>query len=588
MTLPGALRDEEGGVLQLIDRLKGLIRADTSWVGPDFRGKVERAMLLRLIINTILLGATIVFQLGEAQKLLFDPAIPLYILIGAIFLISLIYTLSLPLISNLWLFSFVQVMIDVVYTTAVIHFTGGAHSVFTLLYVLPIISSGTLHLRRGALVTASASSILFCLLIHLQFHGIMPPSDWPLTNLWSSPSPTGSYYLWVTVIHLVIFFVVALLAGSIAEQLRTTRVSLDETKGQFKKLSELHGSIVRSISSGIITTDEKDRITFINSAGIKLLGERSGDVVHKPVCSVLPAIDPDLGITAAGRHSYVTVMNIRGEQLHLELYVSDLRGEDGTPNGRLVVFQDVTGIKKMEQRAKLSERQAAFVRIAAGMAHEIRNPLASLRGAAELLSMAPHDQIPEERLLRIVIRESDRLNSLLEDFLLTVNARRFKRERISLTDLVRETVELFAQGPRVGEEIKLDTLLSTGVEVEGDPDRLKQALWNLLTNAVESIREEGSIHVTLDSDVGKNQAVIRIRDSGSGIAPEIRNRLFEPFATTKETGSGLGLAMVLSIVESQGGTIETDSRNHKGTAFTIKLPLATQDPAYEEGTEQHA
>ncbi len=567
--------------MKLIDRLRDLVRPDSAWVGNDYRGRVERAMLLRLVINTILLGATIVFQLGEAQKVVVDPALPLYILIGAIFLISLIYALSLPLITNLWGFSFVQVMIDVVYTTAVIYFTGGAHSVFTLLYVLPIIGSGTLHLRRGALLTASASSILFGLLIHLQFHGIIPPSKWPVTALWSSPSPT--YYLWVTVIHLVVFFVVALLAGSVAEQLRTARVSLDETKGQFRKLSELHGSIVRSISSGIITTDANDRITFINAAGMKLLGETLTGVVNRPLSQVLPAIKPESGMNPSRSRNYVMVMIIKGAQLYLEVHVSDLRDEAGIPNGRLVLFQDVTGIKKMEERAKMSERQAAFVRIAAGMAHEIRNPLASLRGATELLSMTPADQVPDRRLLGIVIRESDRLNGLLEDFLLTVNVRRFRRERIGLTDLVRETVELFAQGPRIGDQIKLDTLLTPGIEVEGDPDRQKQALWNLLTNAVEAIEGEGSILVSLLADLDQCKAVIKVRDSGSGIDPEIRNRLFEPFATTKQNGSGLGLAMVLSIVESQNGTIEFESRNPGGTEFTIRLPLISPGPSCREG-----
>ncbi len=565
--------------------IKALVLPDQSWVGAEFRSKVERAMLLRLLINTVLLGATILFQLGESHSLLVDPAIPLYVLIGAIFLISLIYTISLPLVHNLWMFSFVQVMIDVVYTTALIHFTGGAYSVFTLIYVLPIISSGILHLRRGALVTAANSSVLFGLLIHLQFHGIIPPSDWPVVN--PLASPTASYYIWVTVIHVVIFFAVALLAGSVTEQLRSTRVSLDETKGQFKKLSELHESIVRSISSGIISTDEQDRVTFVNAAGLKLLGESLPSVVNKPLRTILPAIDSAADASLGYRRTYVTVEHIRGAQLHLEIAVSDLRDAGGIPNGRLVAFQDVTELKRMEERANLSEKQAAFVRIAAGMAHEIRNPLASLRGATELLSQTPADQIPDQRLLGIVIRESDRLNALLEDFLLTVNARKFKRERISLTDLVQETAELFSQGPRIGNNITLDALVTKGVDVEGDPDRLKQALWNLLTNAVEAIPSAGAINLTLESDGRRHQAVIRIRDTGTGIAPAIRHRLFEPFATTKDTGSGLGLAMVLSIVEAQRGTIEAQSRRDKGTEFTIRLPLAVVDPAQEEGEDNH-
>ena len=385
-------------------------------------------MLLRLVVTTFLLGATLFFQLQESGSIFVDAAIPLYVLIGAIFLLSLIYALSLPVIPNLGAFSFFQIMVDVVYATVLIHFTGGATSVFTLLYIFPIISAGILNFRRGALLTASISAILFGLMITLQFHGLVPPSDWPWKSPWGSLTP--GYVLWVLVVHFTIFLMVAVASSSVAEQLQRTRISLDRREIDYRKLSELHTSIVRSIPSGIITTDERDRITFVNTSGSALLGAPLSDLVSLPLKRIFPVIEDGIARSGIRRENYRTVKELGDKQIHMELIVTDLKGEDGTPRGRLVVFQDVTDIRKMEERISLSEKQAAFVRIAAGMAHEIRNPLASLRGAAELISRSSPEKESEKRLLGIVVRESDRLNSLLSDFLVTVTSRQSKRTRL--------------------------------------------------------------------------------------------------------------------------------------------------------------
>jgi two-component system sensor histidine kinase PilS (NtrC family) len=245
----------------------------------------------------------------------------------------------------------------------------------------------------------------------------------------------------------------------------------------------------------------------------------------------------------------------------------------------LVVFQDVTRMRKMEDRVKQSERQSAFVRIAAGLAHEIRNPLAALRGAAELLSRADEKVVPDKRLLSIIIRESDRLNGLLGDFLVTVNSGQRTKDRVMLTDLIQDTVDLFAKEAHLSEKASIETRLKKGVVVEGDPSRLKQALWNLLKNAVEAGSHNQVIRVTLESDGA--QAALKVLDQGSGITPEIRARMFEPFATTKDRGTGLGLPLVLSVAEAHNGTVEVDSSPGIGTLFTLRLPILPGDSPKE-------
>lgn len=550
-----------------------MILPEEAPTGPDFRKRVKWWMLLRLVVTALLLGATIFVHLTQSGSFFVHPAIALYVLIGTTFLLSLLYALSLPLITNLLGFSYVQVMVDVAYYTVLVYFTGGVSSAFSLIYIFPIIAAGLLDFRRGAFATASAASILFGLLISLQLHGILPTSEWPWVMPWTSQTPR--YVLWVLVVHFTVFFLAAFLSSSVAEQLRTTKVSLKLKQTDYEKLADLHSSIVRSIPSGIVTTDWSDRITFVNSAGMKLLGASSAELVGLPLSQVFPVIDDGLSKSAVRLVTYGTTKEVRGEKLQLDLTVSDLVIRDGVPGGRLIIFQDVTRLKKMEERVKISERQAAFVRVAAGMGHEIRNPLAALRGAAELLSQLDPRYPNEKKLLHIITRESDRLNTLLGQFLFTIMPTPLRKVRVMLNDLVEETVGQFSKGEAVRGRLSLETLVNKGVEVEGDPSRLKQAIWNLLANAFEASPQSGVVRVILLTDEQEQKAILRVQDSGPGIPPEIRDRIFEPFATGREGRLGLGLPTVLSIVEAHNGTIHLEDVPTGGTVFVIRLPMAS-------------
>ncbi len=535
-------------------------------------------------MTTFLLGVTIFFQLSQSSNFLVLAAIPLYVLIGATFFLGLLYAIFLPRIPNLWVFSLVQILVDIVYFTALIYFTGGAFSIFTLIYIFPIISAGILNLKNWAFITAGLSSILMTLLIILESQGIIPSAAWSWVSPWSTKSL--GYVIWVLIVHITIFFLVAFLAGTLSEQLITAQASLDQSASQFRKLTDLHISIVRSIASGIITTDEQDRITYINSPGSKLLDTTLAQLVGLSLASVFPIISDDLEKSGIRENKYSNIMEINGKTMHLDIVVSDLSDHDGAPRGRLVIFQDVTEIKRMEERINFQEKQAALVRTAAGMAHEIRNPLASLRGATELLCVRKPENDSDVKLLNIIIRESDRLNSLLSDFLLTVFPKQTANERVSLTNLMEESVILFSKDPKLNNRVTLKTKLSKGIQVDGDSARLRQAIWNMLTNSLEAIddaEEEGLIRVTLDADKEQGLANIVISDNGSGIGPEIRDRIFEPFMTTKERGTGLGLPLVLGVIEAHQGQVELKSQQGKGAMFKITLPLAKQYPGSKDG-----
>ncbi|MFH0822986.1 MAG: ATP-binding protein, partial [Pseudomonadota bacterium] len=338
--------------------------------------------------------------------------------------------------------------------------------------------------------------------------------------------------------------------------------------------------IVRSIAGGIITTDQEDRITFVNTAACRLLRRQLTDLVAIPLNKVFPLLCDEAAGSGQMGDKYLTILEVEGERLYLEVSVSDLKDEQGVPNGRLVIFQDVTQFKKMEERVRLSERQAAFVRIAAGMAHEIRNPLAALRGASELIAQSECGAAHEEQLTRIVVREADRINNLVGDFVATVHADLPHRERIMLDDLVKETVDLFSLDKKSTGHVTVETLLNKGVEVEGDADRLKQAIRHLLTNARDATPNGKRIKVLLENKETEGEVRLQVRDSGEGIPMDMKYRLFEPFATSKANGTGLGLAVVLSVVEEHNGTIEVEDAPGIGTVFTVRLPLAPP----QEGT----
>jgi two-component system sensor histidine kinase PilS (NtrC family) len=549
--------------------------------GVDFKRRLEWLILLRLVLTGALLAATIFVQLTQYDAYLVQPLLPLYCLILTTFILSLLYSLFLPKAPNLRAFAVLQIGLDLAYYTVLIHFTGGASSLFSLIYVFPITMAGIIHFRSAALITASASAVLFGLLVNLEYYKIIPASQWPWVSPWAGS--THAFGLWVMLVNFTVFFLTAILASSISEQLQRMRTSWTMREAYFRKLSELHAGIVRSIPSGIITTDQQDRVTFVNASGCRLLETPFPDLVGLPLAEALPvfAAHPHIGRVSA---PFTTVKQVGGRELHLEVTVTELRGEDDTLTGRLVIFEDVTNLRKMEERAKSGERQAALVRVAAGMAHEIRNPLAALRGAAELLG-GPRSKSSgsDAKLLNIIIREADRLNGLLGDFLLAVSPRTRVKTRFVLSRLVEEVTDLFSKEPRVRDKVSLSVAVNKGVEIEGDPQRIKQALWNLLTNAADADEEAGGslVVVRLIVDEQRAQAVLTVEDTGKGVPPEMRDRVFEPFASTKETGTGLGLPIARGIIEAHEGTVEIDDSPHGGALLRVRLPLAVE-PSREE------
>ena len=252
-----------------------------------------------------------------------------------------------------------------------------------------------------------------------------------------------------------------------------------------------------------------------------------------------------------------------------------LQDHKGDPFGHLIVFQDLTYYKQMEEALRRKEKLAAIGEMAAGLAHEIRNPLASLYGSIQLLQAEISLEGTQERLMGIVLKESERLDALITDFLLFAFPHVGETESIPLRELVEETLEVFKKGPHFHEGFNVDVRMDPTVRIDGNRRQIQQILWNLLLNAAQSMSEGGEIRVEAEqtrSRAGVPSVSWRVKDTGRGIAAENLTRIFDPFYTSRQGGTGLGLAIVHRIVENHGGRIHVRSDLGKGTVFEIELP----------------
>lgn len=462
---------------------------------------------------------------------------------------------ALALRQNLWpgALARLQPAWDVAYVTALVYLSGGAFSPFVILYPLAIIGGAILLFRKGALVTAAAASLAYGLLADLQLYAVLrPPGALPATP------DLGARLLPHLGSHVAAFFVLALLAGYLAEELRRTGERLEVARAEVLGLERLQESILRSLPSGVVALDAEGREVFHNRAADELLAR--ADVTLHPGAALGTTFD----LSEGDRREAV----FGDGSVTLGYSASPLHDGEGRRRGSILIFQDLTQIKHLEDDLRRSDRLAAVGRLAAGLAHEIRNPLASLAGSVEVLreSLAPGEE--EARLFAIVLRETERLNRLVTNFLHYARPGRAGATRLDLRECVAEAALFFRQGEgRAG--FTVENGVPEGLTVRGDASQLQQVFLNLFRNSREAAAE---VQVTVSAQVEGAWIDLWIADDGPGMPPEVAERAFEPFFSGREGGTGLGLATVHRIVENQGGSVALESRAGAGTAFRIRLP----------------
>lgn len=576
------------------------LEQDSTERNEELLGKIKWLMVLRLLFATFLLVATVVVQARAYPSFSNTSLASLYILTGVIYFLTLCYALLLDRIKKYIFFAYVQLVFDVLFVTALIYVTGGIESIFSFMYILTIINAAIMLYRRGGLLIASASSIGYGSLLDLQYFGIIHPYYIRASELMTY---TIGYYFYTLLMNIAAFYLVAFLSSYLAEELRRSGVKLKAKQYDLDQLELLNRNIVQSINTGLITLNNQLEISYINPAVEQISGFGYRDLEGIHIGDIFPKIVPYLSISDRGGDNDdmpqpqkgidVDFDRRDGTRLHLGFSQSILKDPGGDEIGLILIFQDLTEFRQMQEQVRRMDRLAVAGELAAGIAHEIKNPLASLSGSIQMLRDEVDFGPMQQRLMDITMREAERLNALVNEFLLFSRPEKAVDRSVEVNEVIEDTLEMLKNSPELSRPIRIEKTLSKNLWVHIDSQRLQQVIWNLVLNAVQEMKNSGRLSVATAirtkrgsgdaprdyaRDRQEKLAEISISDTGPGILPENQGKVFDPFFTTKDQGTGLGLTIVHRIVENYDGKIFLDSDGRSGTTFTLHFPLAEEDP----------
>jgi two-component system sensor histidine kinase PilS (NtrC family) len=524
----------------------------------DERNWLAWLVKVRILILTVLLG----IQMAVAQ--LAPSTMPLRLFISTIlfwFSLSLFYALLLSFWQEHRLHALLQILTDLVLVSLVVHETGGWDSSLNFLYPLVIIVASVLLPRMWATLGAALAFILYGTVLELNYYGIVPS--------YCTTHPGLKALQAIIFVNLFAFLAVAYLAGLLTAKLRQARVQLSDASGALEDLQALQENIIQSISSGLITTGLDGRITLVNNAAYKLLERSPAELVGTPVHQLF--LDPLPNVESHQRHDEIRLDTPNKFRKTLRVRVSSLGVPERGVIGFLYAFDDLTEIRRLEREVRMQDRLAAVGRLAAAIAHEIRNPLTSIAGSVSMLSGVPEMSGEHRNLLDIVMRESQRLNAIITDFLAYSRNKQYRFDRVDLIQLVEDTLTL-AQHRMTAEKTRIAIERRFAVREAwaiADGDRVKQVFWNFSENAVRAMPDGGTLTVTVEPQADDWQ--VAFNDTGAGMTPQQTEKIFEPFQSNFEGGTGLGLALVYQIVQAHEGRVWARSKPGEGTSFVLRL-----------------
>lgn len=537
-------------------------------------------MASRIAIITFILGVALFMQI-KGDAVYSEIHLPhLYIVIVLTYILSIVYYFIQNSIDNTDIVVYIQAFLDVTLVTGLVYATGGIRSIYATFYPLIIIYTTVFLVRRGGLIIASASSILYGLLLNLEYYGIVIPAYIVMTPEYQY---TAGYVLTRITVNIISFYIIAMLSSVLVEREKKTRSLLAEKETAFDQLDILHRSIIESVDAGIITVNRKGNIKSFNSAAELITGVKFSQVENRNIMDVLPDFSVNMKIleeTGPSQTRFEATFKKEEEQIILTCSVSPLFDGEKKRIGDIIIFQNITSIKQMEEAVEKNRRMAFIGEMAAGLAHEMRNPLASISGSIQLLKKVLPLTATDRRLMDIILRGKDQLENFMGDFLVLSRPSIGIREKFNVPDIIEDVLETIRLTPDWNEEIIIEKNLSPESTLNANKKEIRQIIWNLLTNAVHAMPEGGALRIGTSRLNGKNGEQfleILVADNGCGIKTNDLSRIFEPFFTTKETGTGLGLAVVNKIVERYNGKITIESDEDKGTTCRVLIP------ANEEG-----
>jgi len=541
------------------------------------RQRLAVHIAVRLLVATVLLGTAVIVQLRSPGALPIDP---FFFLVALTYAVSLGFIASLQIVERVPGLTDVHFAIDAVLVSAAVFITGGVESLFVILYMLPIVAASTVQFRRGGLQVAGLSTILYFGVVVTQYVAANGYLDLPFKGLVESELPSVNVAQYKVALNAFGFFAVALLSGSLAERARRGEAQLEQATEEIADLQAFNQYVFDNLLSGLATADAHNRLLTFNRTAMLITGREGALPIGESAAEALQLprafaenSSQDLARVRSKRYDYQFRMP-KGNVIELGLSVATLPLPDGSL-GFLYTFQDVTDVKRFEQNARLQQRLAAVGEMAAGIAHEIRNPLASMSGSMQMLKQELPLSTDQAQLLDIVLKESDRLNQTIKSFLAYARPQRFSLQKLDLRPIVQETAILLRNSTEVEDCHRIEVRQSDdAVMVEADEGQIRQILWNLATNGLRAMPKGGTLCLSAlceDTAAGPS-AVLLIEDEGVGIAPEDVDSIFQPFRGSFGKGTGLGLAIVHRIVTDYGGGIEVRPRPAGGTVFRVSFP----------------
>ncbi len=526
---------------------------------------------VRVVVVTTLLLAALIIQYTVREVL---PLNYLYVTAGVTYALTLVYIALGKLIPSRSINLMVQIGGDLAVETLLVYFTGGLDSPFSFLYLVSGITASMLLYRRGGLLVASGAAILYGALVDLMYYGVLPL---PEQSLFLPTTWTASRLYFNMAANFAGFYATALLTSYLSEQLQRTSEELDANRQNLAELRALNQNVVESIPSGLITLTPQGVASFVNPAGSQILQVAPTLILDRDVTELgfftregweVAQKELDLGDVARREIDDFVVGDSRRS---IGFAVSPLSSLEGKSAGYTLIFQDLTEMKKLEAELRLKDRMAAVGELSAGIAHEIRNPLAAIAGSVQVLKSSKSLTMQEQRLMSIVLKESERLNKSISDFLRFVRPQEKNSVEFDVAASLAETLDLLANSPELNEKHAIRREIAPpSFFLVGDADQIRQVFWNLARNAFQAMPNGGTLAVRTAVEGGAYNIIFA--DSGRGMSAADLSRLFQPFRTNFPSGTGLGMAISYRIIQEHGGKIEVASNEGEGTAITVSLP----------------
>jgi len=498
------------------------------------------------------------------------------------YVVGLYYLIYNQLSREYLLQAYLQIFSDIIIITAILHLTGDLESNYFSLYLVVIILSTVLLPRGRVFLVAAVCFVCMGGMLELAYLPSIYPdlaNHYPALRFLVTSSP---YAVDLGTLQVKIggslfgFFAVAYLSSHLAESLRKVGEELRDKSGQVVSLQAKTENILESMRDGLVSTDSEGSVSELNSSGAAILGRKPDELRGKPIQSLFPDLQTEAPSVPNGNafptRQEVTYLHPRGERRILGVSVSPLIVPEIGAVGYVHNFQDLTEEKRREAEYRTKDRMATLGRMAAGIAHEIRNPLASIAGSVKLLQSISRLDEDQSKLIEIVSSESERLNKLVSDILLYCRDQRHELHEVDLVNLIKETLVLLSHHPLFGANVRVEKRVPVKpLVIWADADKLRQVFWNISDNALKAMPDGGELTVQVE-EASEKTVRVTLSDTGVGFTEQQLEKVFEPFQPGFSGGTGLGLAIVYQIMQGLQGTIRVESKAGKGARFVLELP----------------